>query len=410
MREVQVAIVGGGIAGIACARTLQARGIDFLLIECSSTLGGRIQSDSEAGFIFDRGFQVFNSAYSKTVALLQGTGIQFGDFRSGALIKTDEGLFPLCDPFREPLYLLPTLLSPIGSPLDRLRMLKLRSDTVRGKIDPDRTTLEELLHRGFSNSMIERFFRPFLGGVFLERGLKSSASSLQAVFRNFSLGTAQLPQGGMGEISRSMASPLDKSRILLGRRVTLMTKNLIRLDHAEEIVAQNVVSALDVDSLRGIRPDIMGLPKMLPVSNLYFTTTTQLPIGRFLVLNGTGDGEINNVVALSEVVRGYAPEGKTLLSVSVLGQVSNAEAIASELESWFPGGQFQFLRSYQVPAALPEQYYPPATFEKLDITLCGDYLAPASIEGAVVSGIQIGEQLCQQCFPSSLYFICSVRL
>jgi len=395
MRKVQVAIVGGGISGIACARTLQTRGIDFLLIEGSASLGGRIQSDSQAGFIFDRGFQVFNSAYSRTLDLLQGTGIRFNNFRSGALIRTDAGLFPLCDPFREPRYLLPTLFSPIGTPLDLLRMLKLRSNAINEKIEPGRTTLKELRHRGFSKSIIEQFFVPFLGGVFLERELKSSASSLQAVFKNFSLGTAQLPMGGMGELSHAMARPLTRSRVLLGRRVTMMSKNLIILDDAEEIAAQHVVSALDVDSLRELRPDISGLPKMRSVSNLYFTTSTQLPIGRFLVLNGTGHGDINNLTALSEVAREYAPEGETLLSVSVLGSVFDPQSITRELKSWFPRANFQFLRSYKLSAALPEQYAPPPKLKALDIFLCGDFLAPASIEGAVRSGIEIGAQLCQ---------------
>jgi len=394
MREVEVVIVGGGIAGIACARTLQTRGINFLLVEGSPALGGRIQSDSESGYIFDRGFQVFNSAYSRTLQLLESSGILFNNFRSGAFIKTAAGLIPLCDPFREPLYLFASLCSPIGGLLDRYRMLRLRSDAVHGRIESDRSTLDELYRRGFSKSMIEQFLRPFLGGVFLERELETRASSLQAVFKNFSLGTAQLPRGGMGEIPRLMSMPLCQSRLLLGRRTTLMTKNLIRLDDGEEITAQSVVSAIDVDSLHSLRPDIPNLPNMHAVSNLYFTTSTRLPIGRFLVLNGTGYGEINNVVALSEVASEYAPEGQTLLSVSVLGLVFDIDSITTELEGWFPGARFTFLRSYRVTGALPEQHVTPPKFEGLDISLCGDFLAPASIEGAVRSGIEVGERLC----------------
>jgi protoporphyrinogen oxidase len=394
MREVQVVIVGGGIAGIACARTLQARDIDYLLVEGSPSLGGRIQSDLEGGFIFDRGFQVFNSAYSRTLELLRGTEIQFNNFRSGALIKTDTGLVPLCDPFREPRYLFASLFSPIGGLLDRYRMLKLRSDAVRGKINSGRTTLDELHWRGFSESMIEQFFRPFLGGVFLGRELTSTTSALQEVFKNFSLGTVQLPRGGMGEVTRLMAMPLCKSRLLLGRPTTLLAKNMIQLNDGEKIAAQNVVSALDVDSLRHLRPDISNLPRMRAVSNLYFTTSHQLRIGRFLVLNGTGHGAINNLVDLSEVARGYAPEGQTLVSVSVLGSAFNAESVLSELEAWFPAAQFQFLRSYRVTGALPEQHVPPPKRDGLDIVLCGDFLSPASIEGAVRSGIEVGERLC----------------
>jgi cation diffusion facilitator CzcD-associated flavoprotein CzcO len=38
MREVPVVIVGGGVAGIACARTLQARGVDSPQLLPTTTL------------------------------------------------------------------------------------------------------------------------------------------------------------------------------------------------------------------------------------------------------------------------------------------------------------------------------------------------------------------------------------
>jgi len=272
-------------------------------------------------------------------------------------------------------------------------MLKLRSDALGGKIKAGNSTIQELTKRGFSSSIIEQFFRPFLGGVFLETALQSSTVSLQSVFRNFALGTAQLPVGGMGELSRSMAKPLIKSRILLGRRATTMTKNLVRLEDGAEIIAERVISALDVDSLRALRPDLPGLPKTHSVSNLYFSSPTAPPIGRFLVLNGTGKGAINNLVALSEICPGYAPKGMTLLSVSVLSGAASPESIALELENWFPKQRFTFLKSYTVTGALPEQFLPPPRFEELEISLCGDFLAPASIEGAVASGVQVAERL-----------------
>ncbi|MDN5681700.1 MAG: NAD(P)-binding protein [Ewingella sp.] len=44
MRQVQVAIVGGGLSGLYAAALLEQAGVDYLLIEGREHAGGRIQS------------------------------------------------------------------------------------------------------------------------------------------------------------------------------------------------------------------------------------------------------------------------------------------------------------------------------------------------------------------------------
>ncbi|WFU04717.1 FAD-dependent oxidoreductase (plasmid) [Rhizobium sp. CB3171] len=47
--NTEVAIIGGGLAGLNAARLLHAAGIEFLLLEARTTLGGRIQTVNESG-------------------------------------------------------------------------------------------------------------------------------------------------------------------------------------------------------------------------------------------------------------------------------------------------------------------------------------------------------------------------
>jgi len=54
--DAEVIIVGGGLAGLACAGRLQAAGVDFALLEAADRPGGRIRTDRRDGFLFDRGF------------------------------------------------------------------------------------------------------------------------------------------------------------------------------------------------------------------------------------------------------------------------------------------------------------------------------------------------------------------
>ena len=48
-------IIGGGLAGMKAAYTLQKHGIDFALIETSKALGGRIKGREFAGRYIEEG-------------------------------------------------------------------------------------------------------------------------------------------------------------------------------------------------------------------------------------------------------------------------------------------------------------------------------------------------------------------
>lgn len=54
-REVEIVIVGGGAAGIAAARRLREAGVEALLIEARSRLGGRAWTIEAGGFALDAG-------------------------------------------------------------------------------------------------------------------------------------------------------------------------------------------------------------------------------------------------------------------------------------------------------------------------------------------------------------------
>ena len=53
--DVDVAVVGGGISGLAAAYELQARRVPHVLLERSSRLGGVIRTEQVDGFTIDGG-------------------------------------------------------------------------------------------------------------------------------------------------------------------------------------------------------------------------------------------------------------------------------------------------------------------------------------------------------------------
>ncbi len=64
--DTDVIIIGAGIFGLSCARTLMKAGLRFLILEAGQTVGGRIKSDHVDGFILDHGFEVLQTAYPET--------------------------------------------------------------------------------------------------------------------------------------------------------------------------------------------------------------------------------------------------------------------------------------------------------------------------------------------------------
>ena len=99
----------------------------------------------------------------------------------------------------------------------------------------------------------------------------------------------------------------------------------VRLEDGETIGAKAVVVAADPVSAVGLLPGIVA-PRMNRVTCLYFAAPEPPVEGPWLVLNGEGRGLVNNVAVMSEVSRSYAPEGQSLVSVSVLGEALEAAA------------------------------------------------------------------------------------
>ena len=99
--KTQSIIIGGGLAGLACASKMQKEKHDFLIIEQLDRLGGRVGSIYEDKFIFDVGFQVYNTAYLNTNSLLTLDEIDLKFFKPGARIHDGEHFQIISDPMRD---------------------------------------------------------------------------------------------------------------------------------------------------------------------------------------------------------------------------------------------------------------------------------------------------------------------
>jgi oxygen-dependent protoporphyrinogen oxidase len=81
-----VAVIGGGITGLMCARRLSQQGVRVILFESSSILGGQIRSARIAEHDMDLGAEAIHISAPGMSALLNEVGL------SGGLIKSNPGM------------------------------------------------------------------------------------------------------------------------------------------------------------------------------------------------------------------------------------------------------------------------------------------------------------------------------
>ncbi len=408
--QLPVLIIGAGLAGLSCALRLHRAGIPVRVLEASDGVGGRVRTDRVDGFLLDRGFQVYLSAYPEAGRLLDLEALDLRAFEPGAMVYDGKKLQRVMDVFRRPSAMFESAGAPIGTLADKLRVALLRfralgsSDEEIAARDDQRTE-DFLKRRGFSGGMIDGFFRAFYGGIFLEKELRTSSRMFEFTFKMFSQGSATLPAKGMGEIALQLARQLPAETIRIGAVVASVSSEGCRLVGGEAIRGSRVVVATQASQTGKLIP---GFEKQAPewrsVTNLYYSSSSSPLAEPIIALNAGGVGLVNNVCVLSDVAPGYAPPGRSLISVSVLGLHPDndlPDRVKEELSGWF-GEQVEdwiHLRTDLIKHALPEQLPAPGgpkkeAFLKMgDVWICGDHTSSASIEGAIVSGSQTAEMM-----------------
>jgi len=168
--RTEVAIVGGGISGLAAAWALHKRRVAFVLLEASDRFGGVIRTEHAAGFVLEAGPDSMLAQKPEGLALCRELGLESRIvptnleqrnvyvLRRGRLIALPEGM-ALAIPTR----VVPFLLSPLFSPLGKLRMgVELLVRPRQGGADE---SVAGFLRRRFGQECVERIGEPLLAGI-----------------------------------------------------------------------------------------------------------------------------------------------------------------------------------------------------------------------------------------------------
>jgi protoporphyrinogen oxidase len=407
--DTDVLIIGAGLSGLTAAKVLKAAGRKIKLLEASDGIGGRVRTDIVDGFLLDRGFQVLLTAYPETKRFLNYKALDLKVFEPGAIILTENGTTEIGDPLRRPSILFKTLFSSAGSLSDKIRMLRLKLKLNKADIEEifsrkEISTLAYLVKQRFSDRMIHQFFKPFMTGIFLEDKLDTSSRMFEFVFKMFSEGDTAIPAKGMGMIPAQLAEGLSTEELILNETVVAIEGNNVITASKRNYQAQKILIATDGASIPA--PFAKNKKKPNSVTNIYFSADKAPFEKPIIALNSMNNKLVNNIAVMEKISRDYAPPGKSLISVSLIGDFKNSlradlpfEAI-QELKYWFPdAADWNHLKTYHIPYGLPNDVnvnneLTSSAFRLSDNCFTtGDYLLNGSINAAMKSGRQAAEML-----------------
>jgi oxygen-dependent protoporphyrinogen oxidase len=244
---IRIAVVGGGISGLAAAYALEEErragaDVEYVLYESSARLGGVLRTEHINGCVVEAGPDSFITEKPWAADLCRALGIgeqligsNDADRKTyiltrGRLVEMPDGLM-----FMVPTKILPTGLSPLFSWKTKLRLAQELLHPPRAA-DGDES-VAEFVERHYGSEMVDRLADPLLSGVY---GGEAANLSVRAVLPRFA------------EMERTHGS-LGKAMLAARRKMSSARKPtpplFTSLKNGMQSLAETIVARLRPDAL-----------------------------------------------------------------------------------------------------------------------------------------------------------------
>lgn len=376
-KDLEILIIGAGLAGLNAAIHLQSRGANVRVVESSDRPGGRVASDVIDGFICDRGFQLINANYPALKELNVIEEIDFLIAPRVIEVAIDTGRHLIGDPRKA---LLSAFDSSLGSLFEKFSLLTF----IYGPTAKNEPLSDALKRCGLT---YERVLRPFLQGVFLTDPKNVDAKYGQQILRSFASGSIGIPKNGVGQLSHALAKRV--SNITYDVQVDRIAVNKLHTSHGV-LTADKIIVATDATTAA----QLLGngqVPKMAGCITWYHAVEVNPSGSGRLVVDGLNRGPVINSVVISDISKNYAPKGWHLMSTTTGLNVTESDVRRHLALIWSaPTHTWQLIAKYEIPAALPIQSPGRGLSQELSINdqlyVVGDHRMVPSQQGALFSG------------------------
>lgn len=405
MKEKKVVIIGAGVSGLVAAINLEKANFNPIIYDQKDRVGGRLQTDYIDGYPYDKGFQVLMTKYPAANKYLNIKLLHLKYFAPGAFVFKDGYQGKLGNPAKDFDLLFSTLFSKLATFSDKLKIIKLYR-SLKYKtfeeifITESITTLNYLKDFGFSEEIINNFFKPFYTGVFLEDKLETSSRMFEFTFKLFAEGKAGVPEKGIQAIPNQLVNQLKKTRIHFNTKINKVEDDFIELANGDKVNYDFVIIATDpADFISNLKNQDI---KWRNVDNLYFEVENRVINLPMIGLVSNNEALINNFHYLS-----LASREKQRISVSIikdhkLDDNTLIERVKTELDQICGIKVKKILKHYKITKALPNildvNYQIPHTETKIkdSIFLAGDVLSNGSLNAAMLNGESAAKAVIEQ--------------
>jgi protoporphyrinogen/coproporphyrinogen III oxidase len=371
----RIAVVGGGISGLAAAHRLLTAGAKVTVIERSPRLGGKVMTEHSDGFLIEGGPDSFVSGKRSVLGLVSELGLggrvissrpqHRGSFVwwRGRLHPLPEGLLLMA-----PSRLSSLFRSPLLSWKGKLRVL---GDLILPRrADGGDESLESFVVRRLGRQVLERIAEPLVAGI---HAAEPDTMSLLASFPRFldmerehrslilaarSASSDPIPGGGMsyfasfrdgmGELTAALVGALEGADIRTGVAVTRLRNGeggdfRLTLDDGPDLNTSGVVLATPARDTAGLLSE-MAPEAAAAVSGIHQVSTAavtlayradQIPrlFGTGFVVPSAERRRIMGVSYLSQKWEGRVPDPRfALLRAFIGGQ--HGQDLALGREEW----------------------------------------------------------------------------
>ncbi|MEU6776449.1 NAD(P)/FAD-dependent oxidoreductase [Streptomyces sp. NPDC046759] len=417
--QVDVVIVGAGIAGLSAAHRLTSAGISTAVLEAAPCVGGRMSTEKVDGFRLDRIGQLLSTSYPELRTTPGLDSLVLRTFGPGVLLHRDgrtqragapaaggsargalHAVRALASAPRGPAAVPGRAGAPMGGAVDQARLGAALGRIAATPVErilgrPEMPAGQALARRGLPARTIDGFLRPLLAALLCDPELTTSSRCADLALRAFAGGRLCVPEGGADVLPELLARALPHGTVHTGVRVTSVATTAVTTAEHGEIRCRAVLLATDARAAAALLPGLR-VPCFHPVTVVHHTTddpATAFCTGTSLLLDADRGGPVAHTAVLSNVDPSRAPVGRVLISSTVLGTPPEGidTAVRIHLSRLYGTStrRWETLAVHHTPEAVPAMR-PPHDLRRpvrllAGLYVCGDHRDTSTVQGALHS-------------------------